>query len=170
MSLVRKSVVNAAIVSVIAGMGFAPANAATLSRSVEVQGSPSTVWAMIGPFCAIKDWLPPVGTCNQDGANTADTHAGHEGRLGNLCRAPDRTQRCEALLLVHLCLEPAAGHPLHVDHQGDVPGSRPVERDVARHLHTSPRARRAAAREALDGIYTAGLDSIRTQSQQRVAP
>ena len=39
-----------------------PAYAATLSRSVDVSGSPSAVWSMIGPFCAIKDWLPPVGT------------------------------------------------------------------------------------------------------------
>src|SRR6266496_2333406 len=43
------------------------ASAASLSRSVEVSGSPSTVWSAIGPFCAIKDWLPPVGTCTEDG-------------------------------------------------------------------------------------------------------
>jgi hypothetical protein len=40
-----------------------PAFAATLSRSVDVNGTLSAVWSMIGPFCAIKDWLPPVGTC-----------------------------------------------------------------------------------------------------------
>jgi hypothetical protein len=45
----------------------APASAATLSRSIDVKASPSAVWSVIGPFCAIKDWLPPVGTCIEDG-------------------------------------------------------------------------------------------------------
>jgi len=39
------------------------ASAATLSRSMDVKGSPSAVWSAIGPFCAIKEWLPPVGAC-----------------------------------------------------------------------------------------------------------
>jgi hypothetical protein len=45
----------------------APASATSLSRSVDVNGTPAAVWAMIGPFCAIKDWHPAVGTCTADG-------------------------------------------------------------------------------------------------------
>ena len=44
-----------------------PACAATLSRSVDVNANPSAVWAMIGPFCAIKDWHPAIGACATDG-------------------------------------------------------------------------------------------------------
>ncbi len=44
-----------------------PAYSATLSRSMDVRGMPAAVWSVIGPFCAIKDWLPPVGTCVEDG-------------------------------------------------------------------------------------------------------
>ena len=40
-------------------------SAATLSRSADVNGTVSAVWSLIGPFCAIKDWLPPVGTCTE---------------------------------------------------------------------------------------------------------
>lgn len=47
--------------------GASAASAATLLRSVDVKGSPSAVWSVIGPFCAIKDWLPPVGACIEDG-------------------------------------------------------------------------------------------------------
>jgi hypothetical protein len=47
--------------------GASPASAASLSRSVDVNGTPAAVWSMIGPFCAIKDWLPPIGTCSEDG-------------------------------------------------------------------------------------------------------
>jgi hypothetical protein len=49
------------------GLGIAPASAATISRSVDVKASASAVWSLIGPFCAIKDWLPPVGECIEDG-------------------------------------------------------------------------------------------------------
>jgi hypothetical protein len=38
-------------------ISVSPAYAATLSRSVDVSGTLSAVWSMIGPFCAIKDWL-----------------------------------------------------------------------------------------------------------------
>jgi hypothetical protein len=50
-------------------VNVSPAFAATLSRSVDVSGTLSAVWSMIGPFCAIKDWLPPVGTCTENGAS-----------------------------------------------------------------------------------------------------
>src|SRR6266481_5389119 len=50
-------------------VNVSPAFAATLSRSVDVSGTLSAVWSMIGPFCAIKDWLPPVGTCTESGAS-----------------------------------------------------------------------------------------------------
>lgn len=45
----------------------APAFAATISRSADVKAPASTVWSVIGPFCAIKNWLPPVGECIEDG-------------------------------------------------------------------------------------------------------
>ena len=45
----------------------APASAASLSRSVTVDADASAVWSAIGPFCAIKDWHPAIGTCSVDG-------------------------------------------------------------------------------------------------------
>ncbi|MDP3736519.1 MAG: SRPBCC family protein [Hyphomonadaceae bacterium] len=45
----------------------APSPRASLSRSVDVQGSPSAVWEKIGRFCAIKDWHPAIGACTEDG-------------------------------------------------------------------------------------------------------
>ncbi|QWG12049.1 SRPBCC family protein [Bradyrhizobium sediminis] len=58
---------SAALCAVTLGFGAMPASAATLTRSVEVNGAPSAVWSVIGAFCAIKDWLPPVGMCIEDG-------------------------------------------------------------------------------------------------------
>lgn len=61
------SVRSAAICAVALGFGTIPVSAANLTRSIEVNGVPSAVWSAIGSFCAIKDWLPPVGTCIEDG-------------------------------------------------------------------------------------------------------
>src|SRR5262249_10987967 len=56
-----------AILGVVFGTGIVPASAATISRSADVKASVQAVWSLIGPFCAIKDWLPPVGQCIEDG-------------------------------------------------------------------------------------------------------
>jgi hypothetical protein len=48
-------------------LGAFGASAADLSRNIEVNAAPATVWSAIGAFCAIKDWLPPVGMCIEDG-------------------------------------------------------------------------------------------------------
>src|SRR5262249_12079934 len=43
--------------------------AASLSRSAEIAAPASQVWSAIGPFCAIKDWHPAIGTCAVDKRN-----------------------------------------------------------------------------------------------------
>lgn len=49
--------------------GACPASAASLSRSVDVDAPASDVWSAIGPFCAIRDWHPAIGSCSEDGKN-----------------------------------------------------------------------------------------------------
>jgi hypothetical protein len=58
---------SAALCAIGLGFGTMPVSAANLTRSIEINGTPSAVWSVIGSFCAIKDWLPPVGTCIEDG-------------------------------------------------------------------------------------------------------
>jgi hypothetical protein len=67
--LISKVALAAVCVSALAfpGLGASRASAASLTRSIEVKATPAAVWAKIGPFCAIQDWLPPVGTCTLDG-------------------------------------------------------------------------------------------------------
>ena len=38
-----------------------------MEKTVEVHAKPAEVWSYIGPVCAIKNWLPPVGSCTEDG-------------------------------------------------------------------------------------------------------
>ena len=43
--------------------------AASLSRSADIAAPASAVWSAIGPFCAIRDWHPAIGTCVADNGN-----------------------------------------------------------------------------------------------------
>ena len=60
-----------AAVAVMAASLAGPASAATLSRSVDVAGSPDAVWAAVGGFCAIGEWHPAIGSCMTDGKTPA---------------------------------------------------------------------------------------------------
>jgi hypothetical protein len=62
-AFVRSATLGAAALS----LGSVAASAANLSRSIEIGAAPAAVWSAIGAFCAIKDWLPPVGMCIEDG-------------------------------------------------------------------------------------------------------
>lgn len=49
------------------GATASPTSAASLSRSVDVSGTPAQVWSKIGAFCAIATWHPAIRTCTEDG-------------------------------------------------------------------------------------------------------
>ncbi len=65
-TILTNAVATAAVLAILAASGW-PASAASLSRSVDVDGTPQQVWSAIGPFCAIRDWHPAIGSCTQDG-------------------------------------------------------------------------------------------------------
>lgn len=70
-SSTRRVFISAIGFALLVGTGSAPASAATILRSADVDASASEVWSLIGPFCAIKNWLPPVGQCIEDGKSPA---------------------------------------------------------------------------------------------------
>ena len=162
----RRSVVNAAIVSVLACIGCGAATAATVSHSVSVEGSPSAVWALIGPFCAIRDWLPPVGTCSEDGATPPTrTLVTKDGKATFVERQIARDDG------EHFYTYAFVSSPLPVTHYTSTirVTSLGNGRSSVTWLgtYTPDPGKEQAAREALDGIYAAGLDSIQIQARQR---
>jgi hypothetical protein len=168
MSLVRKSAVNAAIVAVIAGLSLGAANAATVSQSVTVEGSPSKVWAMIGPFCSIQHWLPPVGTCKQDHDQyPTRTLVTKDGSATFVERLVDRDD------FKHFYSYTFVSSPLPVTNYTSTIWVTSIGHGQSsvtwRGTYTPLPGQESAAREALDGIYAAGLDSIRAKTLQRVA-
>jgi Polyketide cyclase / dehydrase and lipid transport len=119
-------------------VGVSPAHAATLSRSVDVSGTPSAVWSMIGPFCAIKDWLPPVGTCTEkEGSPPERTLVTKDGKATFVETLTARSD-IEHSYSYAFKIESVAGHRLHIDHQGAGQNSRHFHRHVEQHLRSRP--------------------------------
>lgn len=157
---------NAAAVIAIAMCGVGTATADTVSRSATVQGAPSAVWALIGPFCAIRDWLPPVGTCSEDGATPPTrTLVTKDGAATFVERQTARRDDRQFYSYTFL------SSPLPVTRYNStirVSALRHGRSRVTWRGSYQPFPGKAhIARDALEKIYAAGLDSIRTQAKQR---
>jgi polyketide cyclase/dehydrase/lipid transport protein len=139
-----------------------PAFAATLSRSVDISGSPSAVWSMIGPFCAIKDWLPPVGTCTENGASPAERTL--VTKDGKATFVETQTARSDA---EHSYSYTFKSSPLPVTNYAStikvVSKSEGVSTVIWSSTYIPDAGKEQAALDALTGIYEAGLASIKAK-------
>ena len=62
-------------------IGSGSAYAITVKKRTEAPGLPPEVWAVVGAFCAIKDWHPAVAECVESKEGDADLpHADAQGR------------------------------------------------------------------------------------------
>ncbi len=143
----------------------APAPAASLSRSVDVDATPDEVWSLIGPFCAIKEWLPPVGSCSEDG-NTPPTRTlvTRDGKATFVERqiARDDAKHLYSYAFVTSPL-PVSGYKatLFVTPTND--GGSTVTWSGA---YTPAPGQEKAAMDALNGIYEAGLGTIKAEVEK----
>ena len=165
-----RNVVSAAAALIAAGACLSlispAANAATLTRRVVVSGTPSEVWAMIGPFCAIKDWLPPVGSCKETGETPlVRTLVTKDGQATFVERQVARSD------VNHFYSYVFVSSPLPVSRYKstiEVTPQGASQSIVTWHSSYTPNAGRDAdAKQALSGIYEAGLTSIQAQAAQR---
>jgi Polyketide cyclase / dehydrase and lipid transport len=145
-------------------LGMTTASAATLSRSVDVDASPSAVWALIGPFCAIRNWLPPVGTCHEDGGvPPTRTLVTKDGKATFVER---ETARNEAEFFYSYTF---LSSPLPVTAYSST--IRVAARSQGQSTVTwtgsyvPDAGKERDAQAALEDIYAAGLESIRQQVQ-----
>jgi polyketide cyclase/dehydrase/lipid transport protein len=151
-------------------LGLIPpaAHAATLTRSVVVAGTTSQIWAMVGPFCAIKDWLPPVGSCTETSESPpVRTLVTKDGQATFVERQVTRSDK------EHFYSYEFVSSPLPVSHyQATI---RVVALDSNRSIVTwsasyaPDKGRAAEADQALRGIYAAGLSTIQLQAAQQLA-
>ena len=155
-----------AVVSVYAlavlGAGTSAASADQLSQSVDVAGTPAEVWAMIGPYCAIKDWLPPVGTCTEDGKTPptrtlvtkdgAATFVETETARSAEKRSYSYTFKSSPL--------PVTRYNSTIEVTAKGPGQSTVTWSGT---YTPDEGKEKDAKEALSGVYAAGLNFIKAR-------
>ena len=115
-------------------ISVSPALAATLSRSADVNATVSAVWTMIGPFCAIKDWLPPVGTCTETASSPAERTLVTKDGKATFIETQTARNEARAQLFLHVQIEPLAGDGLQVNPQGRRQARRGFYRDLEQHL------------------------------------
>lgn len=154
--------------SVVAGAFPQAASAATVSQSVVVHATPSEVWSLIGPFCAIEQWLPPVGSCRNDGGDPLiRTLVTKDGQATFI---EQQTARDEARFFYSYTF---LSSPLPLTNYSStirVTAGQPGQATVTWSGNYTPDAGMDKdAADALDGIYAAGLNTIRDLVEQRFA-
>lgn len=136
--------------------------AETVSRSVDVDAAPSEVWKTIGPFCAIKNWLPPVGTCTQDGkAPPTRTLVTKDGKATFVELQTHRSDADYSYSYSFLSTPlPVTNYSSTIKVMPQTGGRSTV---IWSSSFTPDEGKAEAASDALAGIYEAGLTSIRAQ-------
>ena len=139
-----------------------PASAATLTRTVDVKASPSAVWSVIGPFCAIKDWLPPVGACIEDGkappTRTLVTKDGKAAFVETQTARNDAEYSYSYAFISSPLPVTSYTSTIKVTANGD--GYSTITWTGS---YTPDQGMEKAASEALNGVYEAGLAEIKAR-------
>ena len=142
------------------GAAAVPACADVVTRSVDVEATPQAVWALIGPFCAIKDWLPPVGTCTEDGKSPPTRTLVTKDGAATFVEL--QTERNDA---AHFYTYTFQSSPLPVTHYESTSKVSARSDGTAtvtwRGTYTANPGKKKDASDALSGIYEAGLDTIK---------
>ena len=142
--------------------GASPASADSLSRNLDVNGTPSEVWSAIGPFCAIKDWLPPVGSCTEDG-KTPPTRT-LVTKDGSATFVETQTARSDENRSYSYTFKSSPLPLTRYNSTIEVTAKRPGQSTITWSSTYTPNAgKEKEAEDALSGIYSAGLNAIKAQ-------
>ncbi|TPQ38642.1 polyketide cyclase [Bradyrhizobium guangdongense] len=152
----------AALGAMLLNGAMAPASAATISRSADVKAAASSVWSLIGPFCAIKNWLPPVGECIEDGkAPPTRILVTKDGKAAfvEAQTARNEAERSYSYRFLASPL-PVSNYTatIKVTAKGD--GSSTITWSGS---YTPDQGKEKAASDALTGVYEAGLAEIQAK-------
>jgi len=146
----------------LVGLGIAPASAATISRSADVKASASAVWSLIGPFCAIKNWLPPVGECIEDGkAPPTRVLVTKDGKAAFVETQTARNDSEHSYSYAFLSSPlPVSNYTATIRVTAKSDGSSTITWSGS---YTPDQGKEKAASEALIGVYEAGLAEIKAR-------
>jgi hypothetical protein len=142
--------------------GTFPALADTLSRSVDVNSTPTVVWSMIGPFCAVKDWHPLIGTCVLDGKAPLTRTLVTKDGTGTFVETQTANNNAE-----HLYSYVIKSGPLPLTQYLATLKVTANGKDISTvtwsSTYTPDKGKENNANAALVGIYESGLDEIKAR-------
>ncbi len=146
----------------LSGGDAAAASATTISRSADVKASVSAVWSLIGPFCAIKDWLPPVGQCIEDGkAPPTRILVTKDGKAAFVETQTARNDADHSYSYTFLSSPlPVSNYASTIKVTAKADGSSTITWSGS---YTPEHGKENAAGEALGGVYEAGLAEIQAR-------
>jgi hypothetical protein len=145
----------------VSASAAAPASAATLTRSIDVQGAPDAVWSAIGSFCAIGEWHPAIASCALDGKvpPTRTLATKDNAKFVELQTARSDVKRFYSYTFL--------SSPLPVTHYTSTLEVTPKAKGVSTITwtggYTVDPAQAKQANEALAGIYESGLAGIKSR-------
>jgi hypothetical protein len=146
--------------AVALGYGSFAASAANLSRSIEVGAAPAAVWSAIGAFCAIKDWLPPVGICIEDGKTPSTrTLVTRDGKAAFVEKQTARSDHSYSYTFVSSPL-PVTNYSSTIKVTAKGEGVSIVTWTGS---YTPDSGKEKDASDALNGVYEAGLAGIKAR-------
>jgi uncharacterized protein YndB with AHSA1/START domain len=143
-------------------LGSFGAAAANLSRTIEVSAPPAAVWSAIGAFCAIKDWLPPVGICIEDGKTPSTrTLVTKDGKAAFVEKQTARSDAEHSYSYTFLSSPlPVTNYTSTIKVAAKGEGVSVVTWTGS---YTPDSGKEKDASEALNGVYEAGLAGIKTR-------
>ena len=136
--------------------GTFAAQAASVSKSIDVKAPAKEVWARIGPFCSIKDWHPSIGQCTEaGGVRTLTTRDGKgtfvEKQVASEAKATSYSYTIEKSPL------PLTNYKATLK---VVPKGEDLSTVEWSGTYTPNKGQEQAANDAIAAIFQAGLDSI----------
>lgn len=160
--LLRSMLLTILGIALLSSLGVPPALAETISRSAEVKASASAVWSLIGPFCAIKAWLPPVGECIEDGkAPPTRILVTKDGKAAFVEKQTARNDAERSYSYAFLASPlPVTDYASTIKVTANADGTSTVTWSGS---YTPDQGKETAAKEALSGVYEAGLSEIKTR-------
>ena len=144
------------LAAAILSTGALAAQAETVDKSIDVKAAPEKVWAMIGPFCSIKDWHPVIGKCTQSGGvRTLTTKDG-------TAQFVEKQTASEMKTMMYSYEIEKSPLPLtnYVSTLKVVPNGNGGSKVEWSSTFIPNSGQDAAAKSAVEGIYQAGLDNI----------
>ena len=136
--------------------GTLGAQAASINKSIDVKAPADKVWAMIGPFCSIKDWHPAIGECTESGEVRTLTTKDGKAQFVEKKIASDKKTMSYSYAIEKSPL-PITGYTSTLKVTPKGANESTVQWSST---YTPAKGKEQDADMAISGIYQAGLDNI----------